>query len=315
MADNGGTIAIRGFNYQKASIILVLLKNFSKEGFSLAPEAGDDFEVHLGSEKIYVQVKGTKKLSLSKLMSRRKKEANSILDKSLAVGERQDCRKIFLWDFEPKEREDMHAVESEKIELTKALYKFSDEQKEKIKTKLELNQDNCIRLENQHIYITPFRNDMNDAIAHLTGVAVGEGFSGEASQVRLLLSELSFTIDQRSEIPVECDISSKMITNEYIKCLFNSFEKDSDFNSVLEILDLNYIQKKDISKAKTKVNLLYGAIKKEVSSKLIKEELITKSEREAIDEIIDMIYEINEKIEKVVAFAIAIECYCEIGDK
>lgn len=73
--DNGGATAIKGFNYQKASIILVLLKNFEKEEFAIVPEAGDDFEVHVDNKKIYVQVKGTKQLSLKKLIGRKKRSS------------------------------------------------------------------------------------------------------------------------------------------------------------------------------------------------------------------------------------------------
>ncbi|MBB6696659.1 hypothetical protein [Clostridium algidicarnis] len=49
--DNGGAIAIKGFNYQKASIILVMIKNYSRDGFHVIPEAEDDFQVHVDDSK------------------------------------------------------------------------------------------------------------------------------------------------------------------------------------------------------------------------------------------------------------------------
>lgn len=315
MNDNGGTTAIRGFNYQKASIMLVLLKNFKKECFAVAPERGDDFEVHLGNEIIYVQVKGTKQLSLNNLMTRKKGESNSILDKSLAVGKKNDLRKIFLWDFKLTDRDGMEISEDGKLNLPQTLYKFSDSQKDKIKKKLNLDEDGNKRLDKQHIYITPFINNHEVAIDFLIGVAIREGFSGEANQVRLFLGELGTVIDQKSEKKVESDIAEKLITDEYVTTLFNSFKNDTDFKEVLDSLDLTIMQKKAISFSKLKINQLYSATKNEVLLKLSLENLMTQSENEAINEIVEMIQEVDKKIEKNIAIAIAIECYCEIGDR
>lgn len=208
----------------------------------------------------------------------------------------------------------MNIKESNNIELPTSLYKFSDTQKEKIIENLNLDEEGCERLENQSIYITPFKNDFDVAIDYLTGVVVNQGLVCETNQVRLLLGELCIEIDQKSEIPIEKGYSAKVIKGEHINQLFNVFRKDLDFERVLNGLGLNYLQEKAISQAKFKVNSLYGYIKKEILSKCVKEEFFEKNEKDAITEIVTKIHDIDKDIEENIATAIAIECYCKMGD-
>lgn len=70
--DNGGAIAIKGFNYQKAAIVLVMINNYQKNNFKVIPESKEDFEVYIDNEVYFIQVKGTKGLSISKLKERKK---------------------------------------------------------------------------------------------------------------------------------------------------------------------------------------------------------------------------------------------------
>ena len=313
--NNGGTIAIKGFNYQKASIILVLLKNFNKDYFAVAPERGDDFEVYLDNEITYVQAKGTKQLSVNKLIARDKGKYNSILDKSLAVGNNNDLRKIFLWDFNSVDRDNMEVEKDGKLSLPQNLYKFSNSQKDKINTKLKIDEQSSDRLDKQYIYITPFSNDYECAIQFLIGLAISEGFSGEPNQVRLFLAELALVIDEKSEKRVESNITEKLISGEYVTELFNSFKKDTDFKEVLNCLNLNILKKKAVLFSRLKVNQLYSATKSEVFSKLSLERLITQTESQAINEIVNLVEEVDKGIEESIAIAIAIECYCEMGDR
>ena len=59
--NNGGAIAIKGFNYQKASIILIMINNYQREDFLIIPEAEDDFQVYVDGKTIFIQVKGEKR--------------------------------------------------------------------------------------------------------------------------------------------------------------------------------------------------------------------------------------------------------------
>lgn len=45
--ENGGAIAIKGFNFQKAAISFIAIKNYDKPNFHILVEAKDDFEVVL----------------------------------------------------------------------------------------------------------------------------------------------------------------------------------------------------------------------------------------------------------------------------
>ena len=68
--ENGGAIAIKGFNYQKASIILVMINNYSRDGFKVIPEADDDFQILVEGQNIFIQVKGEKNLTLKQLINK-----------------------------------------------------------------------------------------------------------------------------------------------------------------------------------------------------------------------------------------------------
>ncbi|MDU5510876.1 dsDNA nuclease domain-containing protein [Enterococcus gilvus] len=81
--DNGGAIAIKGFNYQKAAIILVMIKNYEKDNFKVIPESSEDFEVNLEDANFFIQVKGTKKLSIKNLVKRTKKNLEKRIHQSL----------------------------------------------------------------------------------------------------------------------------------------------------------------------------------------------------------------------------------------
>lgn len=85
--ENGGAVAIKGFNYQKASLILVMINNYSRDGFKVVPEADDDFQIHVDGQNIYIQVKGEKSITLAKLINEK------IIEKNLVPGQDEDIRK------------------------------------------------------------------------------------------------------------------------------------------------------------------------------------------------------------------------------
>ncbi|MDG0184839.1 hypothetical protein L0C98_23485, partial [Salmonella enterica subsp. enterica] len=144
-------------------------------------------EVHFDNHSVYVQVKGTKKLSISNMTSNSittklkyisfkgnipngtvcvkvidKRNLNkknnykkklSIIEKNLVPGKDNDKRKIFLFDLIPSVKDKL--IESEdSIDLVPTIYSFSDTQKSEIAKKLKLEGSKLSRLENQYIYIT-----------------------------------------------------------------------------------------------------------------------------------------------------------------
>ena len=94
--ENGGAFAIKGFNFQKAAISLIAIKNYHKPNFHIFVEAKDDFEVKYDGYEAYIQVK-SKKLSINQLLKSDK--GYSILEKNLSNGNRNSHFKIFVKSF------------------------------------------------------------------------------------------------------------------------------------------------------------------------------------------------------------------------
>ena len=55
--ENGGAEAIKGFNFQKANLILIAINNYLKDNFKIYIEAEDDVVVSYNNYKAYLQVK------------------------------------------------------------------------------------------------------------------------------------------------------------------------------------------------------------------------------------------------------------------
>ena len=83
--DNGGAVAINGFNYQAAVIMLIALLNYKKKDFSLFVETKDDVEISLDGTHTFAQIKSLKNLSIAALIRKNKKNQKSILSKNLSL--------------------------------------------------------------------------------------------------------------------------------------------------------------------------------------------------------------------------------------
>lgn len=317
MSDNGGAIAIKGFNYQKAAIMLVMIDNYKKQGFKVIPESKEDFEVHVDNEVYFIQVKGTKKLSVKNLIRREKKEtkiAKSIIEKNLEPGTDTNKRKIFVHSLTDATKKDLI---SETGTIVTPIYKLSDDQKKTVINNLGLSSIEKIRLENQKFYITPFSNDAILASTHLKGKMVEKDLLVTKKRVDLVLGALVQEIDAKSEIEVfsDQDISRKIIDSEFLKEIFVNLKKQDMFDSILEKLPYNYLKKMQIGKEKTKLLVNYQSLKAKIKSEINKEQLINITSDE---EVVAIIIKEIEKIEpnfknEELKIAISIDCYCEIG--
>lgn len=309
--DNGGSIAIKGFNYQKASIILVMIHNFNKENFKVIPESREDFEVHLEERTYFIQVKGTKRLSLNNLKSRSKGKA-SIIEKNLYPGDNEDIRKIFLWDI----------VDSTKKELVYkrgALitdkYSFSDEQKTKIIDDLSLKSEEIRKMNDQYLFITPFTNDLSGALTYLKGEMVNENLLINNERANVVMGELVLEIDQKSEIVVtsNSDLDRKKIDNVYLKKVFLKVQEMELFNEILKNMSINTLMKERVKKEKLRIPFLYQSIKDKMIENGDMKSLIYMSDEDAINEIrkslVVIAPEINTPEQSI---AIAIDCFCEL---
>ena len=52
--DNGGAIALKGFNYQNAVASLIAILNYDKDNFLLFIETKDDIEVDIEDKQVFV---------------------------------------------------------------------------------------------------------------------------------------------------------------------------------------------------------------------------------------------------------------------
>ena len=74
--DNGGAIALKGFNYQNAVASLIAILNYDKDNFLLFIETKDDIEVDIEDKHVFIQVKG-QSLSLTNLLSIENKNSDN----------------------------------------------------------------------------------------------------------------------------------------------------------------------------------------------------------------------------------------------
>lgn len=306
--NNGGAIAIKGFNYQKASIILIMINNYQREDFLIIPEAEDDFQVYVNGKTIFIQVKGEKNITLQKLISK------EIIKKNLIPGHDEDIRKIFVWDIDKKFQNSLKEIVSGNI--ISPLLNYSDQDLKRISDNLNLNENQQIRLKNQYIYKTPFNNNLTEAIKRLFGELVSQNLQINNESGRALLSELSLMIDQKSEIIVlDNNYSLKTIDNVYLKKVFARVEQHQEFDRILDKLSYNEFKKRRIKQEKTKILVSYQNIKKKTKNYCNNLNLEQSTEQELINQIVQIIKNHDSSITNDnLIIAIAIECLCELWE-
>lgn len=304
--NNGGAIAIKGFNYQKASIILIMINNYQREDFLIIPEAEDDFQVYVNGKTIFIQVKGEKNITLQKLISK------EIIKKNLIPGHDEDIRKIFVWDIDKKFQNSLKEIVSGNI--ISPLLNYSDQDLKRISDNLNLNENQQIRLKNQYIYKTPFNNNLTEAIKRLFGELVSQNLQINNESGRALLSELSLMIDQKSEIIVlDNNYSLKTIDNVYLKKVFARVEQHQEFDRILDKLSYNEFKKRRIKQEKTKILVSYQNIKKKTKNYCNNLNLEQSTEQELINQIVQIIKNHDSSITND-NLIIAIECLCELWE-
>ncbi|MBG9979434.1 dsDNA nuclease domain-containing protein [Facklamia lactis] len=244
MAENGGAYAIKGFNFQKACILYIILENYLKTDFSIIPESKEDFDVSIGIKKYYVQVKSKKNYSLNQLIKRDENEL-SVLEKNLSHGNINDSRKFA---FSSITNAFFNGLIETNGELLPRVLQYSDSQITDVVSQLELNQENKSRLKNQRIIIMPFQDNLTSAYTYLLGKMVENNININDCRKIYTLNSLSIKIDQKSELPVtkDEDISYKKICGEYLKELFKSTEENESFEEYLDEFDYTYLKKRKI---------------------------------------------------------------------
>ncbi|MGH2325470.1 dsDNA nuclease domain-containing protein [Leuconostoc lactis] len=315
VSDNGGAIAIKGFNFQKAAAILVILYNLKEKNFVLVPEASEDFEVRKDKLVYYVQVKSVKSLSVNRMITQDKdtqKNAipgTSIIEKNLVPGNTVDRRKIIVSDLINKDRNGLIKIESE-LSISPSFI-WSTEQKDLISSKLSLNDEQVQRLGNQEVFKTPFQDDMSEAIIHLTGVMAHVGLEVTKDSAYAALGTLGLMIDEKSEI-ID-DGQNKEITGRFIKKLFDKAHKSKLFEEILDGLNLSVIQKIKIKKEKVKIKQIYISLTTELEKKFDNSQFLGNNDtKEMIDLINQEVFSLDPTLNDNLALALSVDCLCNL---
>lgn len=307
--DNGGAVAQKGFNYQNHVISLVAIRNYSKKNFSIYVEADEDFEVTYDENyHAYIQVKGQKKLSLTKLLYRNTKKP-SIFEKHLSSGDNDSSYKIVVFEFSEEELNEM--LKDDKNELFGNALKLNDKQKKKVV--MSLGEDSKLKLENFSLIKTSFKNDSIEARKYLKGELVDQKISVDGRD-NIILDELSTLIKQKSEhiLVTENDKQLKKITSDELRLIICKLSAKERFEKELDYFNFSSIKKQKIKNEELKIVVDYMTIKRKAIELLLKNnnrlenEPLTRYSSELITN------EIFNNINENAKYAIIISAYCDI---
>ncbi|NCB23084.1 MAG: DUF4297 domain-containing protein [Deltaproteobacteria bacterium] len=276
-ADSGGSIAIKGFNYQKAVIAYIVVHNYQHADFYIMPEGRDDAEVFTNSQTSFVQIK-SEKLTITKLVRQDKDSKKSILGKLFA----KNCDNAAYKIVTPNS-----FAESDKKLLQKTcdsllpcdVFEYSSEQKEKIYSSLK-NEDYTyeqlsIKLKNASLVISPFEDNFSSALPYLLGVMSEANISIDGNRGKTALTELFTQIDLKSEIILDeqgLNYNKKKIKKSDLVKIFVSVDKESHKSELKkELLDncgFSIAKKHRIKIALYSINSTYQGLKNRIAEKI-----------------------------------------------
>lgn len=281
--ENGGAFAIKGFNFQKAAITFIAIKNFNKPDFHILVEARDDFEVKFNGYDAYIQVK-SQKLSLNKLLN--SKDGKSILEKNLSNGNENSHYKIFVKSFAETDVKKM--LLNSEGNICDPLYSYSDEQKQTILNKLKGSSDIESfekKLLSSYIYMLPFEDRLIDAIPVLLGQMALKEIDVSQKRGQIAINELFTLIDQKSEYVVESDEDyiKKKILKEDLQEIFKLTSTLDFFDSILSSTSYSVFWKKKIKQEQLKIIHAYITEKEIAKRELSNIDVLSTTEEELIN--------------------------------
>lgn len=151
----------------------------------------------------------------------------------------------------------------------------------------------------------------------LKGMMVDKDLLVTNERVKVVLGELSLEIDQKSEIIVtnDSDIKRKEINGDYLKKVFTTVQQKELFDEVLNNLSINTIMKKKVKRAKLSIPLIYQTLKEQLKQKADFNLILSKSnDEDAIKYLREVLNDMKLEINADLAIALAIECFCELGE-
>ena len=318
--DNGGAIALKGYNYQNAVACLIAIQNYHKENFLLYIEAKEDIELDIEDKHAFIQVK-SQNLTLNELLKTSKKNKNSsIFSKNISKKHPKPLYQIVLLGLKSDQNDVKKA--SDNIIFSDE-YVYSEDQKVKIVSKLkELNfSEETInnKIPYCRLYFTPFKDNQNDGFQFLIGCMCDNNIKVD-EKGKIILSELMLMINKKAEIIVKDtkDIERKTISSQYLKKLFETnivYEQKKEL--IKYLLDIGVIQFADkifIEKELVSINTIH-----KYSYKLLYNHLGNFDINMDTKELFEMLYIQAKKIlpnePKRTIFALLIELFFDkIGD-
>jgi len=320
--DNGGAEAIKGFNFQKANLILLAINNYSKKNFKIYIEAEDDIVVSYENNTAYIQVKKQKHTFTSILRKESKKiqdtDGNkvtkispSILEKNLRSGTDNDTYKIIVKDIGTSDKKKL--ILKKPGSICTEVYRLNDKAKEDIIKLLpkELKE----KIENFYFFISPINDDLNEAVKYLIGCLNEINVSVDNNRGRIVIAELSLTIDQKAQEVLRdgVDKEIKAMDSKYFSRVFVTYENLNQFERVLNSLGYNEIFTNKIRNERLKIELTLTDLKSDIKGLLYEllndENFSGLSNREIIEFIIK---DFEFKFSKSTLISVAIECLCEV---
>ncbi|WP_026702928.1 hypothetical protein [Salibacterium aidingense] len=269
LIDNGGAFAIKGFNFQKASIALIAIKNFDKSNFQVYVEAKEDFQVEFDQFQAFIQVK-SKKLTLNKILNNKELILYKNIISSKVVNSNTKY-KIITKDFSENDLRNM--VVDNDGEICAPLYTYNEKQFKEIINKL--NSQGKVknlkdRLRNSYIYVTPFKDNMEDAVLFLIGAMDQKKIEVSKDRGKMAINELFTLIDQKSELIIEDheDMEMKKIVQEDLKEIFKTTSQFDALYEVLRETSYNYFNKERIKKEQLKILSMYKSEKAAAKNEL-----------------------------------------------
>lgn len=278
MKIDGGSNAIRGFNYQKAVITLIAVLNYNKDDFEFFLENQDDVEVFFKDSHTFIQIKSNKNLSIKSLIKADNKTNQSILGKNLnknPYGSKLSRYKVVTPDFQKSDRSNLE--ESSDCLIFDKIYKYSDSQKLVINNGLkDQNYEQSVldsKLSNSYIFFSPFGANLIDAIRSIKGTMSDHNISVDNNKGDIAINELFTQIDQRSEISPTQEMpynNKKKLTASDLKLIFtisgHEDIQDRIWNDIKS--DFNLLKQHKIEKEFKRAISMHKALKNNMISKI-----------------------------------------------
>ncbi len=226
--DNGGAIAIKGFNFQHAVAALIIICNYEKENFSIYLETKDDIEVNYSDNNFFIQAKSNR-LTLNGLI-KSDKHNKSILSKNLSKtsDKKHNYYKIATIEFSEQEQKKLNKKVSQHLFNNSEIYEINNETKIKLAEALIKQgfEEELLKakLSNCYIYFTPFTKNSENSYNYLLGYMNQCKINVDNGRGKLILNELLNLIQQKAEKVINDDNEKecKQLDSTYLKSLIKT---------------------------------------------------------------------------------------------